>query len=534
MSAPRTDVHKLQELVRLHRAGRAPREICRLLRLSPKTELKYRRALHAAGLLEGVSDALPTLETLRDAVETAHPPAEPRQVTSTTDPWLTELTQLLEEGANAQAAFDKLSREDPEFSASYDAVKRTFRRLRKQAGPKATDVAIPVVTAPGEVAQVDFGYVGRLFDPVSGKSRKTWVFAMTLGYSGLLYARLVFDQRADTWLDLHRRAFEFFGCSPRVLVPDNLKAAVIRAAFGSFDRHELELNRSYRELARFYGCLIDPTPTYAPQKKGKVEASVRYIKGNWWPTCQAEEIAEANADLARWLEETANCRMHRGTRERPRARFESDERQAMLALPGVRFEPVVWKKATVHPDSHCEFERRLYSVPWRLIGTRVWIRASDHSVEIYADDTRVATHERRGTERHCTNELHLPEGRRDLRHRSESYWLERADRLGEDVGAYVRAVRDSDEVLSKLRDIQAIVAHLEKFPKSRAVMAVRRAHAFGNYSYVGIKRILRDALDLQPLPTFVAPKHGRISQPRFARSASELMAQHDEGEHEPH
>jgi len=65
-------------------------------------------------------------------------------------------------------------------------------------------------------------------------------------------------------------------------------------------------------------------------------------------------------------------------------------------------------------------------------------------------------------------------------------------------------------------------------------MAVRRAHAFGNYSYVGIKRILRDALDLQPLPTFVAPKHGHISQPRFARSASELMAQHDEGEHEPH
>lgn len=41
MSAKRTDMHRLQELVRLHRMGEGPREVCRLLEMSPKTEGKY-------------------------------------------------------------------------------------------------------------------------------------------------------------------------------------------------------------------------------------------------------------------------------------------------------------------------------------------------------------------------------------------------------------------------------------------------------------------------------------------------------------
>ena len=58
-------------------------------------------------------------------------------------------------------------------------------------------------------------------------------------------------------------------------VPDNLKAAVIRRAFGIDD--DTALNRSYRELARHYRMQVDPTPVYDPKKKGKVERSVKYL-----------------------------------------------------------------------------------------------------------------------------------------------------------------------------------------------------------------------------------------------------------------
>ena len=92
--------------------------------------------------------------------------------------------------------------------------------------------------------------------------RKAWLFVIVLGYSRKMVARLVFDQKIDTWLECHVQAFKELGGVPRVLVPDNLKAAVIRAAFGVDD--EVVLNRSYRELARHYGTMIDPTPPRSP------------------------------------------------------------------------------------------------------------------------------------------------------------------------------------------------------------------------------------------------------------------------------
>ncbi|MCA9526670.1 MAG: IS21 family transposase [Myxococcales bacterium] len=514
--------------------GTGSREVARLLAMSPKTELKYRRALEGAGLLAGEPDALPELSTLRAAVEVAHPPPTPRALRTSVDDWMPTLEQAFQDGVEAKAVWDKLKRTEADFAASYSAVRRAYARLRRARGVEPEDVALPVDTAPGEVAQVDFGYVGQLFDPQSGRVRKAWVFVMVLGFSRHLFARLVFDQSTSTWLELHAEAFRFFGGVPRVVVPDNLKAAVVRAAFGADDRHLLGLNRSYRELARFFGFKVDPAPVRAPEKKGKVESAVRYVKRNFMATCEHEELAPANAALCDWVLRTAGTRRHAATGQAPLAHFEGEERARLLPLPPLSFQAVRWKPATVHADSHVEFEGRLYSAPWRLIGRRVWVRATAVAVELYADDTRVATHERRGPGRRSTNEHHLPEGRRDLRFREESYWQDRANLLGEDVGRYVRAVFESDDVLSKLRDVQAIVTHLESFPAHRARATVLRAHAFGNYTYQGIKRILRDALDLEPLPTFVEPAHGELLQPRFARSAEELLARFTETTHEPH
>ena len=102
---------------------------------------------------------------------------------------------------------------------------------------------------------------------------------MVLGHSRHMFAKVVFNQRVETWLQLHVDAFTFFGGVPHTIVPDNLKAAVIRAAFGADEMSVF--HRSYRELARHYDFVIDPTPPYSPQKKGKVERSVHHKK--LWP-----------------------------------------------------------------------------------------------------------------------------------------------------------------------------------------------------------------------------------------------------------
>jgi transposase len=513
---------RLRELVRLHRLGTGAREVARLLGMGPNTERAYRAALSKAGVLEGAAEEVPELEALKTLVLEHLPPKLSPQQTSSLASWQPRVEALFAQGVGARAIHDRLRLEVEGFTGSYSAVKRMVRQLRKARGVRAEDIAIPVVTAAGEVAQVDFGYVGKLLCAQEKVPRKAWVFVLVLAHSRYLVADIVFEQSLPTWLRLHVEAFEQLGGVVETVVPDNLKAAVLRAAFTPDEPSAL--NRSYREVARHYGFKVDPTPPYAPQKKGKVEAGVKYVQANFFKGRQGQDVDVVRADLKRWLAEVANVRRHGTTGRRPVDVFREEELPALRPLPARRFTPVVWKCARVHQDGHVLFDKRFYSVPWRHAGSQVWLRVTDSSLEAYVDDVRVATHPRRGSGLYSTREEHLPQHRADLRHRSRGYWEERAKSLGEEVLTYVRAVFDSDEVLSQLRAVQAIVAHLETFPPERAQAAARRAHYYGTYSYRGLKDILRQGLDLQPLPlVLAAPATASLPQPRFARSVAELL-----------
>ena len=115
---------------------------------------------------------------LKAAVERQLPVVAPPQMVSTAEPLRDKIVELAQKGVKARAIFDRLRLEDPTFSASYWAVRGVWRRWRKERGVRAEDVAIPVETGPGEVAQVDFGYVGKLRDAATGMLRKAWVFVM--------------------------------------------------------------------------------------------------------------------------------------------------------------------------------------------------------------------------------------------------------------------------------------------------------------------------------------------------------------------
>ncbi len=519
MCMRRVDMDRLQELVRLHRMGTGAREVARLLSMSPNTERTYREALEREGLLGGDAEQLPELDVLKAAVTRALPAAAPPQSVSSVERYEARIVELAKAGAGPKAIFDRLRLDERDFDGTFWAVRRVYRRWRKQRGVRAEDVAIPVETAAGEIAQVDFGYVGHLYDAASGRRRKAWVFVLVLAYSRLMFARVVFDQKLETWLRLHVEAFAAFGGVPRTIVPDNLKAAVVRAAFGVDGA--ASLNRSYRELARHYGFKVDPAPIYAPEKKGKVESGVKYVKGNFFVARDGDDAGETNAQLARWLDEIANARVHGTTHRRPAEVFAADERAALLPLPARKFESVVWQEARVHRDSHVAFDHRLYSVPWKLVGQTVWLRATAREVTVYADDARVATHSRRGAGPRSTHDEHLPPERAPWRHRSRAYWEERADRIAPEVGAYARELFDADDVLSMLRTVQSVVTHLEKFPRERAIGACQRAQHYGSRSYGVLKNILRQGLDLAPLPTTQpAPP---LASPRFARSIDELL-----------
>ena len=515
MARQRTDMHRLQELVRLHRLGRTAREVARMLSMGRNTVAAYARALGAAGLLTGDPASLPAAEVLHAAVVARLPPAPPRPPPpSTVALWREEIDRLRLGGAQPQAIHDWLRLHASGYAGSVSAVRRLCRRLTGERGPAPESIAIRVETAAGEVAQVDFAYAGLRYDPVQGMLRKSWLFVMTLACSRHMYVDLVFDQKVETWLRLHVRAFEELGGVPRVLVPDNLKAAVVRAAFGVDG--EAVLNRSYRELARHYGFAIDPAPPAAPEKKGKVERSVLYVRTSFFSTHTSVDIESDRKALWRWNREVAAERRHGTTGRVVREHFEAVERPALLSLPAARFEPVLWKQAHVHRDVHVQVEGAFYSVPWTLVGKEVWVRVGQGQVAIHAADAVVATHARAQRGQRVTMDAHLPEHRGPWRHRSKEHWLSKARGIGPETERLVGDIFAADDVLQQLRKVQAVVRLLEGFPRERAERAAKRARAYGCLDYRGIKNILAQALDLEPLPEEQL-ELGWIQGARYAR-----------------
>ena len=374
---------------------------------------------------------------------------------------------------------------------------------------------------------MDFGYAGRRYDPTRGVLRKCWLFVMTLGFSRRVFCDLVFDQKIETWVDLHIQAYEYFGGVPRVIVPDNLKAAVIRAAFGVGD--EIVLNRTYRELARHYGFQVDPTPVRSPEKKGKVERDVRYVKGNFLATWESVDIDEDRRALRRWVAEIADKRRHGTTGRVPAALFEEGERDALLPMPEKRWEKVVWKKAKLHRDSHVQVDASFYSAPWRYLHRDLWVRCTPFVVAIHHEDELLWTHSRVARGKRSTVEEHLPEHRRDLRHRSREYWIGRSQKLGQDVTCLAEMIFDADDVLLQLRKVQQIVTLLEKYPVDRARATARRAIHFRCLEYSNIKNILTKALDLEPLVEESSRNWSNGS--RFARKPTEFLFPQEETFH---
>ncbi len=84
---------------------------------------------------------------------------------------------------------------------------QAIRRYLRKHFPKQIDPVMVRHTEPGKDVDIDFGYLGTFLDS-QGTLRKTWVFSFRLRHSRRAYREVVLDQKADTFLMAHIRAFE--------------------------------------------------------------------------------------------------------------------------------------------------------------------------------------------------------------------------------------------------------------------------------------------------------------------------------------
>lgn len=260
------------------------------------------------------------------------------------------------------------------------------RYVMKVRAPRQRKAYLSIETEPGEQAQVDWGSFGRM--RVGSAMRPLSAFAMVLRWSRALFVDFSLDQRTDTFMRMHERAFAAFGGVPRKVVYDNLKTVVLHHVGST-----VQFNPTFLAFAGHW--LFEPvaTPVRYPQAKGCVENSIRYIRKSFFYGRSFRDLADLREQAALWCEQVANARMHATTRERP-AELLRREIVRLHPAPQRGFDTDRVEIVIVSKMARVAIDTNNYSVPPDLVGKTVHVRADDTSVRVVHDGVVVASHTR--------------------------------------------------------------------------------------------------------------------------------------------
>jgi transposase len=272
-------------------------------------------------------------------------------------------------------------------SASLRTVQRAVRESR-QALRAAQLATVRFETRPGQQMQIDFG---QKWVQIAGQRVRVYLWVAVLGYSRRLYVRASLNERREEWLNGLAEAFMHFGGVPKVVLSDNASALVAqhdpRTATVVF-------HPDYVEFCRYFGVQARACRPFRPQTKGKIEAGVKYVKGNALAEREFSSFIALQGHLLEWVRE-ADQRVHGTTHQRPIERFEAEEQRALLALPSRPWSPRDRTlERTVANDALVDIDSVRYSVPHRLVKQKVQVVLDPEQVRIFAGSELVATHPR--------------------------------------------------------------------------------------------------------------------------------------------
>ena len=280
--------------------------------------------------------------------------------------WLAERAPQV--NFSAQILFQEL-RASRGYSGGYDTVRNAVRPLRTEAAAAALTQR-RFETLPGQQAQVDWGQVRTRF--LSGPAQ-VHIFVMTLGYSRRAWAEGYQNERLGALLAAHEHAFAHFGGCTAEILYDRMRTVTLGTTEG-----KPRWNPTFEAFARHWGFEPRLCRPYRAQTKGKVESGVKYVKRNFLPGRVFRDLEDFNAQLAAWLTEIADVRVHGTTHERPIDRFAGEAGVLAQAATQPSFLQAMRRERIVAEDWLVSIDSNRYSVPWRLIGKTVQVvRAGD-------------------------------------------------------------------------------------------------------------------------------------------------------------
>jgi transposase len=364
---------------------------------------------------------------------------------------------------------------------------------------KLRNISMHQIHKAGEKIFVDWsGETMYVTDRNTGERKPAYIFIGVLGASDMIYAEAFSTEKLDSWISAHVNMFNYFQGVSQIIVPDNLRTGVKKPCF-----YEPEIHPTYLEMANHYGTAIIPARVRKPKDKPLAENGV-LIAERWiiakFRNQTFFSFYELNRTIRTTIEDINNKPFQKMEGSR-RLLYENIDKPALLPLPVEPYELAIWKHARVNIDYHVEYEGKLYSVPYQLIGQEVDLRITEKAIEIIHKGKRVAVHSRlHGKNReYSTVSEHMPE-----KHKKAAEWTpERMIKWAGTVGP------NTAELVTKIMEIHkhpevafracmGIIRLSDKYTATRVENASCRALKNRSISYKSVESILKSGLDLLP------------------------------------
>ena len=288
---------------------------------------------------------------------------------------------------------------------SYQNFVRYFRVHIKEE--KKPEISLPVERTPGQTIEVDYsGDRMEIYNPSTGEILTAELFVAALSYSDYFYGEFTFTQKLPEFLNSCKSSFEHLGSVPKFIVCDNCLVAVTKV-----EKHDVELNKAFRDFCHHYGVIADPARPFRPKDKPHVENAIGIIQGDFFQehrNTTFTSLMELNSTFKKYQIEKMSAII--ASRKMSRNELLAIELPQMHDLPETPFELFDYKKCKVHPDCHIRHQLNFYSVPYRFVGKEVEIKFNFKMIYIYSDADEIAVHPVAvGKGHYVTNKAHYPE-----------------------------------------------------------------------------------------------------------------------------
>ena len=485
-------MRKIKEVLRLkYDCGISDREISRSCSISRSTVADYLRRATAAGLTWNEASVLTQSQLEERLFPTEHIPSSVHRPPPDCEYIYNQLRTYRKFNLTLSQLWLEYKEKHPD-GYQYTQFCEHYWRWRKKL-----DYCMRQEHRGGEKLFIDYSDGLSIADALTGELTPTQLFLAVWGASNYTYAEATLSQTLPEWVGSHRRAFEYFGCAPRVLTPDNLKSGVSKAC-----KYEPDLNPTYADMAEHYGCAVLPARPRKPRDKAIVENGVLIAK-RWILAVLRHRtfhsLAELNAAIRECLERL-NTRPLRQARKSRRELFEALDRPNALPLPARPYEYAEWYKARVQLNYHIEVNHHYYSVPYQLLHERLDIRLTATIVEALRKGERVAAHVRsfiRGG--YTTLPEHMPPEHRYYAEWNPARFIRWAEKTGDATARLVETILATRPYPEQgYKACLGIINLTRDYDPKRVEAAARRALKFRTCSYRSMKAILSARLDQHP------------------------------------